>query len=58
MKPICLATTRDLQLDESKQKVGEAAGWGITEDRITSSILLSVIVPIIPLDTCNVMYKG
>ncbi|XP_037294219.1 serine protease grass-like [Manduca sexta] len=58
MKPLCLPLTSQLQTENLVNINGIVAGWGVTEEGMESSVLLSVSLPILSKDECETAYKG
>lgn len=57
IKPLCLPVTRELQTQSLVGLKAKVAGWGVTEDAIQSTVLLSVDLPIVSLKDCQTAYN-
>lgn len=57
MKPLCLPVTSDLQRESLIGQNAVVAGWGVTEEGLESSVLLSVDLPVISNSDCMSAYR-
>ncbi|CAH1637696.1 unnamed protein product [Spodoptera littoralis] len=57
MKPVCLPVTSELQRESLIGQNAVVAGWGVTEDGLESSVLLSVDLPVISNTDCMTAYR-
>lgn len=58
MKPICLPITSDLQRENLDNKSVVVAGWGVTEEGMQSSVLMSVNLPVVSNQNCMKDYDN
>lgn len=58
MKPICLPNTPELIADTLVGQMGTVAGWGATENGLSSSVLLKVDLPVLSNKDCEGAYNG
>ncbi|PZC75016.1 hypothetical protein B5X24_HaOG206841 [Helicoverpa armigera] len=58
MKPLCLPMTPELQAESLVGHNAVVAGWGVAEDGIQSSVLLSVDLPVLSHSDCMAAYRG
>ncbi|KAH9636614.1 hypothetical protein HF086_003432 [Spodoptera exigua] len=57
MKPLCLPVSPELQRESLVGLNAVVAGWGVTEDGLESSVLLSVDLPVISNSDCMAAYR-
>ncbi|XP_049780411.1 CLIP domain-containing serine protease HP8-like [Schistocerca gregaria] len=57
VKPICLPVGEEQQYMNPNKKRMIVAGWGVTETGTSSSKLLKVTVPVVPVQRCAAAYK-
>lgn len=57
VSPICLPTTRALQMEDLAHKEVMVAGWGQTENRTSSTTKLQLRVPIWENDNCSDVFR-